>query len=419
MVVVAGTRDAEATLAALISAGLVYRFIHKPMSPARARLFADAAVKKYQEHRSRAAASRLRRAALVRRPLAAGVGALALVACIAVFALRDRASGPRIAPTPKPVLVTASDAARAAAPATVPAAAQANVPAGTPASSGEVRERLLAQAETALLAERLDDAATAIEVARNAGVEAGRIAFLNAQLAKSRERRVVSPSAAAPGKGESPVTPLVIGTGQAGSGLIAAQRHDALSVTSPAQATGPASAIGSAQAIGSAPASVSPQATSPAHAIGSAPAGGPIAPPASGATPAGPAPLGPAIAALGSTDAKSPLTGGTDPASAQRQSSGTRSDIVDANSLTLLKSVPPAYPAKAAMSGTEGWVELDFSVLANGTVKAIGVRAANPTGVFEEAAKNALARWRYAPVLRDGQPTEQRARIRLRFTLQN
>jgi protein TonB len=401
------------------------------MSPARARLFADAAVKKYQEHRSRAAASRLRRAALVRRPLAAGVGALALVACIAVFALRDRASGPRIAPTPKPVLVTASDAARAVAPATVPAAAQANVPAGTPASSGEVRERLLAQAETALLAERLDDAATAIEVARNAGVEAGRIAFLNAQLAKSRERRVVSPSAAAPGKGESPVTPLVIGTGQAGSGLIAAQRHDALSVTGPAQATGPASAIGSAQASGSAPASVSAQATSPAqasgsaqatspaHAIGSAPAGGPIAPPASGATPAGPAPPGPAIAALGSTDAKSPLTGGTDPASAQRQSSGTRSDIVDANSLTLLKSVPPAYPAKAAMSGTEGWVELDFSVLANGTVKAIGVRAANPTGVFEEAAKNALARWRYAPVLRDGQPTEQRARIRLRFTLQN
>jgi DNA-binding NtrC family response regulator len=47
VVVVAGSRDAETELARLISDGSVYRFIHKPMSPARARLFADAAVKRY------------------------------------------------------------------------------------------------------------------------------------------------------------------------------------------------------------------------------------------------------------------------------------------------------------------------------------------------------------------------------------
>src|SRR6202166_2309195 len=57
VVVVAGNRDAETSLAALISAGSVYRFIHKPMSPGRAKLFADAAVKKYEEQRRRAAAS--------------------------------------------------------------------------------------------------------------------------------------------------------------------------------------------------------------------------------------------------------------------------------------------------------------------------------------------------------------------------
>jgi len=56
VVVVAGTRDAETSLAALISAGTVYRFIHKPMSPGRAKLFADAAVKKYDEQRKRSAA---------------------------------------------------------------------------------------------------------------------------------------------------------------------------------------------------------------------------------------------------------------------------------------------------------------------------------------------------------------------------
>jgi len=51
VVVVAGTREAETALARLISEGTVYRFIHKPMSPARAKLFADAAVKKYDQQR--------------------------------------------------------------------------------------------------------------------------------------------------------------------------------------------------------------------------------------------------------------------------------------------------------------------------------------------------------------------------------
>src|ERR1700682_5318776 len=36
---VAGNRGAEISLAGLISAGIVYRFIHKPMSPGRAKLF--------------------------------------------------------------------------------------------------------------------------------------------------------------------------------------------------------------------------------------------------------------------------------------------------------------------------------------------------------------------------------------------
>jgi TonB family protein len=67
---------------------------------------------------------------------------------------------------------------------------QARNPADSNARVGlaEVHERLLARAENALLEERLDEAATAIETAHKAGVESGRIAFLTAQLAKSREQ---------------------------------------------------------------------------------------------------------------------------------------------------------------------------------------------------------------------------------------
>jgi len=62
-------------------------------------------------------------------------------------------------------------------------------PADSSARAGlaEVHERLLARAENALLEERLDEAAAAIETARKSGIEGGRIAFLTAQLAKSRE----------------------------------------------------------------------------------------------------------------------------------------------------------------------------------------------------------------------------------------
>jgi protein TonB len=94
-------------------------------------------------------------------------------------------------------------------------------------------------------------------------------------------------------------------------------------------------------------------------------------------------------------------------------------NIVPANTLTLIKSVAPSYPEGAARRALEGWVELDFTVAASGTVKNIAVRAANPAGVFDTAAESALSRWRYQPVMRDGNATDQRARIRIRFTLRN
>jgi DNA-binding NtrC family response regulator len=92
VVLVAGHRDAETSLAKLISDGVVYRFIHKPMSPARAKLFADAAVKKYEEHRKnvRALPSTALISAGKRRGLliAAAVGAGLVAALVATWALQ-------------------------------------------------------------------------------------------------------------------------------------------------------------------------------------------------------------------------------------------------------------------------------------------------------------------------------------------
>ena len=51
VVVVAGQREDEPVLAGLISDGLVYRFMHKPLSPRRAGMFLQAAMRAHVERR--------------------------------------------------------------------------------------------------------------------------------------------------------------------------------------------------------------------------------------------------------------------------------------------------------------------------------------------------------------------------------
>jgi protein TonB len=94
-------------------------------------------------------------------------------------------------------------------------------------------------------------------------------------------------------------------------------------------------------------------------------------------------------------------------------------DIVNASSALLLtNSVKPNYPQAALERGTEGWVDLIFTVRTDGRVTDVSVSAAEPAGIFEQAAMAAVRRWRYEPVKRDGRAVEQRARLRLRFTIE-
>ena len=210
VVVAAGLRDDEIALAGLISAGLVYRFIHKPMSPARAKLFAEAAIKKYEDQRRRAAETPRRKSAGPSNHIWLFGGAIAALALIVVIALVMHKSGgdeeSALAPAGVPkaagaesTLLASAGAALAANRLTEPPGDNAlelysrllaRDPRNANARAGiaEVHERLLARAENALLEERLEEAAAAIETARKSGVESGRIAFLTAQLGKSREQ---------------------------------------------------------------------------------------------------------------------------------------------------------------------------------------------------------------------------------------
>jgi protein TonB len=94
-------------------------------------------------------------------------------------------------------------------------------------------------------------------------------------------------------------------------------------------------------------------------------------------------------------------------------------DVVNASSqLMLTRSVKPNYPQAALERGTQGWVDLIFTVRTDGSVADVSVTAAEPAGIFEQSAMAAVRRWRYEPVKKDGRTIEQRARLRLRFTIE-
>jgi TonB family protein len=531
VVVVAGNRGDETALAGLISAGIVYRFIHKPMSPARAKLFAEAAIKKHDEQRQRAAQSpqTLGQSNSSRAWMIGGlIGVAAVVAAIMAFmhqsptleAISPGTESIRSSAVQSPLLARAA-AALSANRLTEPAGDNAlelyqQVLAGKPsdaeARSGltEVHERLLARAENALLEERLDEAALAIEVARKSGVEGGRIAFLTAQLAKSRDQikaaQAQSQSEArarsAP-KAEDKVTPLLDRAKQslADDHLLKPDGdnarfyiEEALRVDPDNPAAQDAQSSLALRLLGEAHGAIDRRDFTLAASLLEGANG--VASPANIEATQGllaaarqqadvdawnqllknanerlqqdrliePAndnakyflltlrALDPGNSALGAAtqDLGARMMAKARRALALQQYAAARSwldeesaigfssaeldsvqreleaavaqqkfwnTIVPAAQLRLLKSVPPAYPPKAALSKTEGWVDLDFTVSETGQVTDISVRTASVAGIFEDAAVKAVSQWRYQPVMRESKAVPVRTQIRVRFSL--
>ncbi len=98
-----------------------------------------------------------------------------------------------------------------------------------------------------------------------------------------------------------------------------------------------------------------------------------------------------------------------------RASTASRNDVVGANSLQRLEYVAPKFPAVTRNRGMSGWVELEFTVRADGSTGDIVVTNSSPRRTFDSAATTAVGQWRYKPVIRDGKPVEQRAAVRIRF----
>ena len=77
--------------------------------------------------------------------------------------------------------------------------------------------------------------------------------------------------------------------------------------------------------------------------------------------------------------------------------------VTDGEYLPIVK-VNPVYPRRAAERGISGYVLLEFTVTALGTVEDPVVIEADPKGYFERAAMNAARKFKYKPKVVNGEP---------------
>jgi protein TonB len=79
--------------------------------------------------------------------------------------------------------------------------------------------------------------------------------------------------------------------------------------------------------------------------------------------------------------------------------------------------VAPSYPVQAARDRKEGWVEVEFTVTADGSVQDAKVTASNPVRVFDREAIRTIERTKFNPRLENGVPVSTTVRRRIEFTL--
>jgi len=99
--------------------------------------------------------------------------------------------------------------------------------------------------------------------------------------------------------------------------------------------------------------------------------------------------------------------------SKMKMTAGSDRDIIP------LVRINPDYPPRALSRGIEGWVIVQFTISATGTVKDQKV-VDSSNKLFEDAALKAIARWRYNPKVEEGVAVERiGVQTKLVFQLEN
>jgi protein TonB len=79
--------------------------------------------------------------------------------------------------------------------------------------------------------------------------------------------------------------------------------------------------------------------------------------------------------------------------------------------------IRPMYPRDAALKGVQGWVKIEFTITAIGTVKNPRVIDAMPPRVFNREAIRAIMKWKFKPRVLDGVAVDRMATQTIDFSL--
>jgi protein TonB len=97
----------------------------------------------------------------------------------------------------------------------------------------------------------------------------------------------------------------------------------------------------------------------------------------------------------------------------QRKAGGGQLPQMPEQSLTRTNKLDVQYPARALATNVEGWVELAYTVGADGSVTNVKVLNAAPAKVFEASAAKAVSHLRYQPVVQGGKAIAVATQVRI------
>ncbi len=82
-----------------------------------------------------------------------------------------------------------------------------------------------------------------------------------------------------------------------------------------------------------------------------------------------------------------------------------------------ISRVPPQYPFRAQRRGIEGWVKVSLLITEKGTVQDVVVVDSEPEGIFDNAAIQAVLKWKFKPRIEEGKAVAVRAEQTVNFKL--
>jgi len=79
--------------------------------------------------------------------------------------------------------------------------------------------------------------------------------------------------------------------------------------------------------------------------------------------------------------------------------------------------IQPQYPREALIEGISGWVDIEFTIEADGSVSNPKIVGSQPRRIFDRNAVRAIFKWKFKPRIIDGKPVARRATTRIDFKI--